>query len=53
MRRKFYGALIVAVVWATPALGQTINVVGFNVESGGANPSVVDDIVAQMGDVDI
>ena len=32
---------------------ETLRVVGFNVESGGADPTVVDDIVARLQDVDL
>jgi len=36
----------------TPAGAETLSVVGFNVESGGADPQVVDDIVAAAEGVD-
>jgi endonuclease/exonuclease/phosphatase family metal-dependent hydrolase len=45
------GVVITGSVSLSPA--ETLRVVGFNVESGGADPGVVDDLIARLQDVDI
>ena len=45
------GVVITGSVSASQA--ETLRVVGFNVESGGADPEVVDDLIARLQDVDI
>jgi len=37
----------------SPSQAETLRVVGFNVESGGADPNVVDDLIARLQDIDI
>jgi hypothetical protein len=49
-------AIIVGVVVAVgcgASQAETLRVVGFNVESGGADPAVVDDLVARLQDIDL
>ena len=48
-------AITVGVVTGSVSASQaeTLRVVGFNVESGGADPEVVDDLIARLQDVDI
>jgi hypothetical protein len=49
-------AMMVGVVVAVgfPASqADTLRIVGFNVESGGADPAVIDDIVARLQDIDL
>ena len=40
-------------LWTGAGWAQTLRVVGFNVESGGARPDVVDDLIAGAQDVDL
>lgn len=46
-------ALITMAAPLAPARGETLSVVGFNVESGGADPQVVDDVIAAAEGVDV
>ena len=48
--------LVLAVLIAVPSVSsaqESITVVGFNVESGGADPLVVAELVAEMNEIDI
>jgi hypothetical protein len=40
-------------LWTCAGWGQALRVVGFNVESGGAQPDVVDDLIAAAQGVDL
>jgi hypothetical protein len=40
-------------LWTSASWAQTLQAVGFNVESGGARPDVVDDLIASAQDVDL
>jgi len=46
-------AILLMALVASAVRAETLSVVGFNVESGGADPTVVDDIVATAQGVDI
>jgi hypothetical protein len=51
--RLFVVVAILCSAWAGLGWTQTLRVVGFNVESGGARPDVVDDLIAAAQDVDL
>jgi hypothetical protein len=51
--RLFVVVGILCSAWAGLGWTQTLRVVGFNVESGGARPDVVDDLIAAAQDVDL
>jgi hypothetical protein len=52
-RRVFVLVAILCSAWAGLGWAQTLRVVGFNVESGGARPDIVDDLIAGAQDVDL
>jgi hypothetical protein len=50
------GVIVIAALvslWTTAGWAQALRVVGFNVESGGARPDVVDGLIAAAQDVDL
>jgi hypothetical protein len=51
--RVFVVVAILCSVWAGPGWAQALRVVGFNVESGGAHPDVVDDLIRAAQGVDL
>ena len=51
-RRLLFSSLFFAAA-VTAAKPETLSVIGFNVESGGADPTVVDDIIADAEGIDI
>ena len=57
MQAIWIGAVIVvtmlASLWTGAGWAQALRVVGFNVESGGARPDVVDDLIAEAQGVDL
>ena len=54
LRRSFpLFALLAANAMAGAAFAQELRVAGFNVESGGANPEVVDNLIADMNGIDV
>ncbi len=51
--RLFVVVALLCSAWAGLGWTQTLRVVGFNVESGGACPDVVHDLIAAAQDVDL
>ena len=47
--RLFVVVVILCSVWAGLGWGQALRVAGFTVESGGARPDVVDDLIRGAG----
>jgi hypothetical protein len=53
---RMRAVVVVAIVislWTGASWAQALRVVGFNVESGGARPEVVDDLIAGAQGVDL